>query len=317
MPIFRDTSTVGVPRKWSLSDEDLKLVDTELVHFYSDGSRLAGDIYKPKNVNANDKYPAIVLVDGFTGIKEVYQVNYAVAFAKAGYVCICFDYRGYGESDGQRGRLYWDAHVEDVQNAITFMEYYPGVDRKRIGLWGTSYGGAVMPYVLGIDDRAKACVAQVGFGDGGELAEEILSPDQKALLKQMLEEDRKRRVLHNDPIYVCPIAITGHPAMSATIEETKKDFPQIHGREAPIHFLAKNMSLSPISVIHKKGDRALMCIAATKDDLTTATNFKRMFDKAPEPKEWIEYNCEHYDIYEGKIYDECLSSMIKFYKKYV
>jgi hypothetical protein len=86
MPIFRDTSTVGVPRKWSLSDEDLKLVDTELVHFYSDGSRLAGDIYKPKNVNANDKYPAIVLVDGFTGIKEVYQVNYAVAFAKAGYV---------------------------------------------------------------------------------------------------------------------------------------------------------------------------------------------------------------------------------------
>jgi dienelactone hydrolase len=288
MPIFRDTSTVGVPRKWSLSDEDLKLVDTELVHFYSDGCRLAGDIYKPKNVNANDKYPAIVLVDGFTGIKEVYQVNYAVAFAKAGYVCICFDYRGYGESDGQRGRLYWDAHVEDVQNAITFMEYYPGVDRKRIGLWGTSYGGAVMPYVLGVDDRAKACVAQVGFGDGGELAEEILSPDQKALLKQMLEEDRKRRVLHNDPIYV-----------------------------SPIHFLAKNMSLSPISVIHKKGDRALMCIAATKDDLTTATNFKRMFDKAPEPKEWIEYNCEHYDIYEGKIYDECLSSMIKFYKKYV
>jgi len=316
MAIFKE-SPGGVPRRWSPSDETLEQIDIELVHFYSDGCRLAGYVYKPKDLTEDDKRPGIVLVDGYVSIKEIFQANYAEAFAKEGYVCVTFDYRGFGESDGRRGREFWDEHVEDVRNAITYLQFHTGVDRDRIGLWGTSYGGAVMPYVLAIDERAKACVAQAGFGDGRELMEEITAPEYRDAVFQMVEEDRRRRVINNDPLYADPFVLAGHEGMARAAEEVMRDFPQMHDREIPLQFVEKNMEFSPVSVIEKKGSRPLMCISASKDDLTPPDNFRRLYEKAPEPKEWIEFEVPHYDLYEGEIFKECIAHMLRFYGEYL
>ena len=127
------------------------------VAFYSDGLRLAGVLTLP---DGSGPHPGVVLCHGFTGIKELILPYYARRFAEAGFAALAFDYRGFGESEGPRGRLIPLEQVNDIRNAVTFLEAQPEVDAVRIGLWGTSFGGAHVPYVAGIDERVKAAVAR-------------------------------------------------------------------------------------------------------------------------------------------------------------
>src|SRR3972149_11343255 len=76
------------------------------VHFYSDGLPLAGVLFLP---DAPGPHPGIILCHGFTGVKELILPDYANRFADAGYAALAFDYRGFGESEGPRGRrLPWE-----------------------------------------------------------------------------------------------------------------------------------------------------------------------------------------------------------------
>ena len=53
-----------------------------------------------------------------------------------------------GTSEGaQRGRVVWYEQTEDYQNAITWASMQPEVDASRIGLWGSSFGGAHVLHV--------------------------------------------------------------------------------------------------------------------------------------------------------------------------
>ena len=92
--------------------------------------------------------------------------DYAQVFAEAGYVSLIFDYRGFGNSDRAKWRLIPLEQIHDIRNAITWLEAQPEVDPQKLGLWGTSFGGAHAPYVAAIDARVKAAVGQVGFEDG-------------------------------------------------------------------------------------------------------------------------------------------------------
>ena len=77
---------------------------TEKVNFYSEGIKLAGVLYLPDDEKAKP-YPGIVQGPGFLGLKDA--KHYIMMFEKlsaAGYACLCFDYRGWGDSEGdQRG----------------------------------------------------------------------------------------------------------------------------------------------------------------------------------------------------------------------
>ena len=114
----------------------------EKVNFTSHGCNMSAQLYKPENFDQNSKYPAIVLCHGFAGFKEVLLPAYAEAFAKAGYVVLNFDYRGFGESEGEKGRLVPKLQIEDIHSAIDYIASLDFVDSNKIGLWGTSYGGA-------------------------------------------------------------------------------------------------------------------------------------------------------------------------------
>jgi dienelactone hydrolase len=56
--------------------------------------------------------------------------------------------------------------VEDFRAAVSFLQGEPGVDANRIGLWGSSNGGAVVLMTAAIDARVKAIVSQVGAVGG-------------------------------------------------------------------------------------------------------------------------------------------------------
>ncbi|HXG66811.1 MAG TPA: alpha/beta fold hydrolase [Blastocatellia bacterium] len=174
-------------------------VATRPVTIWSDGTRLAGDLFFPKDMKPGDKLPALILCHGWGGVRAHLNRAYAPQFAAAGYVVLTFDYRGWGDSDSrlvvkgpmpkpdEKGEVTVRAQAirelvdpfdqtEDIINAITFIEGEPGVDATRIGLWGTSYGGGHVLYVAAHDERVKAIVSQVPSMDSSLIAGSPLYP---------------------------------------------------------------------------------------------------------------------------------------------
>lgn len=163
-------------------------VEMRPVTIFSDGTRMAGDLYLPKGLKPDDKLPAIVLCAGTGGTKGGTQARLAPRFAEKGYVVLAFDYRGWGMSESllmaterqprpdennemtlQVKALRWQMNyayqTEDIRAAISFVAGEPNVDKERIGLWGSSYGGGLVTWMAGNDPRVKCVVAQVpGMG---------------------------------------------------------------------------------------------------------------------------------------------------------
>ncbi len=154
-----------------------------VVNIMSDGVRLHGELIYPK-AQEGHKLPTVISAHGWGGVAAYLRAD-AVALAKAGYLVIDFDYRGWGESDSrvilvspeaagtgndrftaevqaQRGYVDPFEQVEDWFNVIDWAQGESMVDTARIGVRGTSYSGGHVVYVAARDWRVKVLVSQVG-----------------------------------------------------------------------------------------------------------------------------------------------------------
>ena len=132
------------------------------IEFLSKGTLCHGWLYVPNNLTGGEAAPGIVMAHGFAGVKEMGLEGFAEDFEAAGFITLVFDYRFWGESEGEpRNQIFALEMVEDYRNAITWLSERPEVDSQRIGIWGTSYSGGLCLYVGTHDKRVKAVVAQV------------------------------------------------------------------------------------------------------------------------------------------------------------
>src|SRR6266849_8820404 len=157
-------------------------MEKRTVNFFSEGARLEGDLFLPSDLRPGERRPGIVLCHGFTGVRSLILEDYAKAFIEAGFVALTFDYRGFGGSEGTKWRLIPLEQIDDIRNAITFLQAQEEVDPERIGVWGTSFGGGHAPYVAGVDARVKVAVGQVGFADGERFINDVRSYGERVEL---------------------------------------------------------------------------------------------------------------------------------------
>ena len=286
------------------------------VSYYSEGARMSAVLYTPDNVSAGARAPGIVLCHGFTCIKELILPDYARRFAEAGYAALAFDYRGFGESEGARGRLIPIEQVRDIRNSITFMETLDEVDPARIGLWGTSYGAANVIQAAGVDDRAKCVVAQVGFGDGGRgLAER--SAEELAPLREMIGNERRKRVLTGESTMVDPFMIVSDPDTIAFFTKAIEALPALK-TAVPLETAEATLEYRPEDVAHRIAPRALLLIAAELDIPTPPEGFRSVYEKAGEPKKFVLLEgVRHYEIYSGQPFERSVQEALAWYGEYL
>jgi len=271
-------------------------MDTRVVHFYSEGSRLEGDYFVPTGLKGGERRPGIVLCHGYSGIRQAILPDYAKLFAEAGYVALSFDYRGFGGSEGPKWRIMALEQIDDIRNAITWLEAQPEVDADRIGVWGTSNGGAHAPYVAGVDERVKAAVGQVGYGDGRRLIMDIRTPQERRELEALLAEDRQQRVLTGKGASATCDVLLASPQTRAFFAEALKALPELYC-EIPWASAEKTMEYRPIDVVDRIAPRALLLIGAEKDDLCKFERYRDLFERARQPKKLVGLPITHSEIY--------------------
>ena len=136
-------------------------VREEDVAFYSGPAlRMAGRIYHPPGRDGA-RLPGVVFCHGTGGVKEESPPGMSRLLARAGYRVLSFDYRGFGGSEGYRGRLVAAEQIEDVASAVEYFASRPDIDPKRVAIYGTSMGGRMAAGALLHTEAARTAVLVV------------------------------------------------------------------------------------------------------------------------------------------------------------
>ncbi len=77
-----------------------------------------------------------------------------------------------------------------MRAALTFLGAQPEVEASRLGLYGTSYGGATVVWVAATDPRVKCTVSVVGIGNGARWMRSVRRPDEYHDLLERAAADR-------------------------------------------------------------------------------------------------------------------------------
>lgn len=285
----------------------------EEVQFESDGARVSGLLYAP---DKESRAPAILLCHGFAGVKELLLPAFAERFCGEGYVVLTFDYRGFGQSEGEPGRIVPRLQVQDIDAAVTYLCARSEVDPERIALWGTSFGGANVIVAAGVDLRVRCVLVQLAFGDGERVITGHLNDEEKKGLFAILERMKARKIKTGKEKMVAISKVLADPQSQRFYERYVDRFPELRTK-IPFLTIAETIGHKPIDVVHKVKVPILL-VAASDDTVNPKEESERLFAAANEPKELcIIDGATHYDVYESPHFETAFAKQVEWLKRYL
>lgn len=290
------------------------------LEFSSKGLLCRGWLYLPDDLKENQKAPAVVMAHGFSALKEQVLPEYAERFTAAGFVTLVFDYRYFGESEGEpRSQLFPLEMAEDYRNAISRLYYQPEVDPDRIGIWGTSYSGGLVVYLGTHDKRVKAVVAQVPATFNPE-SRRAMDPERWDKVGQFLMQDRIERYKTGVVKYMKVVAPEGEPCVLPG-KEAYDGYMEIKvpnwRNQITLESLEKIREFDPVSLVHMMDPTALLLIPAENDNLLPIATVKEIYEKAREPKAMKIQPITHFEIYKEPWLSKSANMAIDWYQKYL
>jgi fermentation-respiration switch protein FrsA (DUF1100 family) len=288
------------------------------VIFYSEGYRLVGDVYYPADLRPGEKRAGIVLCHGYTGVKDLYLPDNARVLTEAGYVVMTFDYKGWGDSEGPRSRLAPYSRVYDVQAALTFLGTRPEVDAERLGIYGTSYGGATVVWVGAIDARVRCIVSVVGIGNGARWMRSVRRPDEWFELLERSREDRIQRMLTGQSKCVERSDILLPDRQSAELAAAARRNNPAAVNAIPLEYVDDTLSFNPEWVVDKIAPRPILFITTDNDRLVPPEESMQLYARAGEPKKLVVLKgCGHYEVYAEPAFREVMQATLSWYQEHL
>lgn len=149
----------------SAEAQDEPVATQEVTITAPDGTRLAATLYLP---GGPGPYPAVLLSHGF-GNDRTEMERYGLRYAEKGWICLAWDARGFGESEGLVG-LNGPGEVQDVLGLVSWLAQRPDVlldapGDPRVAMRGGSYGGAIQLLAAAQDPRLDALVPLITWND--------------------------------------------------------------------------------------------------------------------------------------------------------
>lgn len=137
-------------RRWAPRVDPYEVRDARVI---AGAVTLEGTLLVPRT---EGPHAAVVFVHGSgPDFREGY-LDLADHFARHGVAAFVYDKRGTGGSTGDRATVTFDQLADDAVAAVRWVRTQPGIAPDKVGLWGISQGGWVVP-------TAAARSSDVGF----------------------------------------------------------------------------------------------------------------------------------------------------------
>ncbi len=299
-------------------------ITIERVIFFSQGTKIVGNLFIPEYYSESEEIPGIVLVGPATSVKEQVGGTYARELAERGFITLAFDHRGYGESDGD---LPYGEDIflksEDIRSAVSFIRTVDNVDRNNIGAVGICGGAAALVQITAGERRINAVATVSGTlslkaiieASGGEVILSIAS-DARQKYDQTGEVTYMRLFPEERP------EISNRNLKQSTFNQeawdyyvaNREDFPNWSPKidlaafcnQAAFDIPSAVSSISPTPILYIAGTEAV-----------TAPMSQNAYDSSNEPKElyWID-NATHVGMYYVDEYiNEAVDELSRFFNE--
>jgi dipeptidyl aminopeptidase/acylaminoacyl peptidase len=281
-----------------------------LVEFYSEGCMVRG-LWRTPDAGFDAPYPALIQGPGWLGLKDAnLYVRYHEAFTDSGFAVLVIDYRGFGDSEGDRDVILPDRQVEDLVNGVTYLTTRDDVDPSRIGVFGSGgTGGGNAVLLAAQDPRVRCVVVQVPVADGEDWLRGMRREDEWRAFLARIDADRVRRVVTGtgDSVHPREEITVSTPERRAT--KVKADVDHRVPDSVSLRSAEAIMAYKPIDVVDRIAPRSLMIVAVEDDTVTPTDHATGLYQRAGPPKRLVmQRNTTHYAAYDR--YRETVTPMM-------
>ncbi len=274
----------------------------ERVIYFSEGLRIEALIRRPETAPPAGGHPVILQGPGYLGLMDSPVSNmYNEVFCDAGFAVVAPNYRGFGNSEGERGWVLPEAQLQDLINTITYIETVADLDHQRLGVYGhggTGGGNAII--LTAWDKRVKCLAVQSPVADGPTWLRSMRRNYEWLEYVERIESNARKRVLEGRGEIVEPreeIMVATPARRAATF---KSGVDQAVGNEFHLASVEHLMRFRPIDYVARVAPRPLMIIALHRDVVTPEDQgAEALFAAAGSPKTLVKQNhaITHYESY--------------------
>jgi alpha-beta hydrolase superfamily lysophospholipase len=226
---------------------------------------------------------------GYQGLKVIHPERFARAFTNRGYAVLAFDYRGFGWSEGERGRLVPQEWVEDVHAAVDAVCAHAQLDAERVALLGWGLGGGVVVAEAATDERVKAVAMLNGIASGLRSTRKMHDEPSWRRLLERLPGDRARRTRGGRSEIADPwdiVRLDLDVDTDGYVGDVLYRAPGF-GSGVTLESAEYLLRFEPVDVVHKLAGRPLLIVHGEDNQLHKLEEAQDMYNRASEPKKLI------------------------------
>src|SRR5229473_3557770 len=253
----------------------------QAVTFSSAGLEISGVVHVPSGLRPSERRAAFLVLHGFGSNKTSSNTMQPTkVLSDLGYVVLRFDMRGCGDSEGEFGRVICLEQVEDTRSALSFLAQHPSVDPARIGVIGSSFGGAVAVYAGGVDER--------------KFRGQHKSPQDWERFTAMLKEGREHRIRTGKSLVVPRYDIVPIPP------HLRNNLAANSIHAFPAETAQSMFDFRADEVVGNIAPRPLLLLHAANDSVTPTEQSIELFKRAGQPSELhLISDADHFMFGEG------------------
>ncbi len=301
------------------SNEDAPICRHD-VTFKVNGLELSGWLYLPEN--SGKPVPCVILNTGFCGTKDFLLERYALRFVEAGFAALSFDYRHFGDSQGDPRQIYSvSKQLEDNNAAITFIRNRSEIDPEKIFVWGTSSSGNFGIFLAAEDKRIAGVIGQTPSLDHQAEGKMIVKREGMGWFLKLIFHAQKDKFRSRFGLSSHKFPAVGEPDTTAMliapgffegyrkIAKGSKTFENEVCARIMLAFDEPNLFKSAKDV-----SCPVLFYLCEGDNLALPDSHKKIEKILGKKVKFIQYPIGHFDIYFGEYFEQAIAAQISFIK---